>query len=459
MIGSPLAAVMLLGAVAAAPVDHTLLTECERVVVDAKGAVVAWSDSCRQIALTAAPDGGAMLAAVHDAEPVERSWERLGDDVVRFRARYQSGLEVSSELSLLGSGGINQRLRFGNRGGDALRDLQVTISLADVLLQTTQHNDTLASYVYGFSEGGALAPDQGHGPGLGIYIRHAAISLRPVQSEAFTHAVASEEGQSRGLTLSLQELSPGATAATELHARLVSSSTPAMRQAGLDSLMYRTVWAPLRPLSALIERAIVRGSRLVGSVGWTVVLFALLVRLLTFPLNRWSQNAQVTFNRAQAAMAPEIVEAKATLSGAAESERILAIYKAHGVSPLSGLKGSAALLVQLPILLAFFGVTTEADVFRDASFLWVTDLAAPDRLTDLGAHIPLLGSAVNALPLALGAVGWLASVRNPQAGRSGLWLNLAFTVLFYPFAAALVLYWVVVNVAQWLEVEVARFVD
>jgi YidC/Oxa1 family membrane protein insertase len=158
-------------------------------------------------------------------------------------------------------------------------------------------------------------------------------------------------------------------------------------------------------------------------------------------------------------MKPKIEQINKTLKGADKSEQILKTYKEFGISPLSGLKGSIGLFVQLPILIAVFAVTTESALFRDAPFLWATDLSLPDRTLALSFSIPGLGSYVNALPIILGIISVIAAfvhARSAASGpgsspRSGLLLALAFVVFFYSCAAALVLYWMVVNISQVFE--------
>ena len=150
-------------------------------------------------------------------------------------------------------------------------------------------------------------------------------------------------------------------------------------------------------------------------------------------------------------MAPLIADAKRMLTGAEQSQKILDIYKQFNVSPMSGLKGSVALMVQLPVLIAVFNVTSESALFYGAGFLWVDDLSLPDRLITIGYALPVLGAGVNLLPLLLGGLGWYAARSMDSATPSGLWLHALITVLFYSFAAAIVLYWLSINLIQVFE--------
>ncbi len=108
-------------------------------------------------------------------------------------------------------------------------------------------------------------------------------------------------------------------------------------------------------------------------------------------------------------MAPKINAINTTFQCAEMSERTLELYKEYRVSPFTGLKGSAALIVQLPLLIAFFSITTEFALFRDIPFLWHTDLSLPDQTFRLPFTIPGNGGYVVFMPIIFGLVSALAS--------------------------------------------------
>lgn len=231
-----------------------------------------------------------------------------------------------------------------------------------------------------------------------------------------------------------------------------------------SGLLYADMSGPIRILARLIERVMQLIATLVGNGGLAIIVFALLVRTVLLPVNLWSIRQQRLFAATQLQMKPKIEQINSTLKGSKKSEAILETYKSHGISPFSGLKGSVALFVQLPILIALFAVTTESALFRDASFLWISDLSLPDRAVSLPFSIPAFRNSINVLPILLGAVTVgsaliQAHFQKPGAAsslRSGLLLALIFVIFFYPCAAAIVLYWTVVNVSQIIESTMTR---
>ena len=93
-----------------------------------------------------------------------------------------------------------------------------------------------------------------------------------------------------------------------------------------------------------------------------------------------------------------------------------------------------------------------------ASFLWVSDLAVPDRLFSLGVNLPFFGGYFNLLPFVMAFVTVLSTYyasKDPAKNdlQYGALFSMAglFFVLFYTFPAAMVLYWTASNFFQLLQ--------
>jgi YidC/Oxa1 family membrane protein insertase len=232
-----------------------------------------------------------------------------------------------------------------------------------------------------------------------------------------------------------------------------------LRKGRFHVFLYADMLSPLRYLARTIERVLQYLTTVVGNPGTAMVLFAVLVRLMLMPLSFWSIRQQRRFASIQKQMKPEITHIEENLDGPEKNENILQTYKAYGISPFSGLKGSISLFIQIPILIAVFAVTTESALFHNVPFLWLSDLSLPDRILFLPFSIPGLGAYINLLPIILGVISVLAAFVQSRSGdggasaspRAGLILASIFVVFFYSCAAALVLYWIVANVSQIFE--------
>lgn len=194
-----------------------------------------------------------------------------------------------------------------------------------------------------------------------------------------------------------------------------------------------------------------------GNWGVAIVLVAILVRLATYPLARHALIAQKRFNEINDRLQPALRDIKSRFKGGEQSERILALYRQHHVSPMAGMKPLLIVMLQLPIFVALFQILEYAPDLHGASFLWIKDLSEPDRLFAWGFNVPWLGGYFCALPflLALSVVvaGGLApggqhdSRRKKRIWASGA-MALVFFVGFYPFPAGLMIYWITNNLLQ-----------
>ena len=128
---------------------------------------------------------------------------------------------------------------------------------------------------------------------------------------------------------------------------------------------------------------------------------------------------------------------------------VMALYKEHRISPLSG---CLPLLLQMPIFIALFQAISHFIELRGAKFLWIADLSLPDRLWRLPFSIPFIGEHLNVLPIVMAVLMYLQSKmsqssmatdqNNPTAKlMSGPTMSIVFGIMFYQFPAGLVLYW------------------
>jgi YidC/Oxa1 family membrane protein insertase len=86
---------------------------------------------------------------------------------------------------------------------------------------------------------------------------------------------------------------------------------------------------------------------------------------------------------------------------------MMKLYKEHKINPFSG---CLPVLVQLPVLIAFYRVLLNAIALRGASFLWIHDLSQPDTIAVVA------GLPINPLPLAMTAGTFFQQKLTPTGG-------------------------------------------
>ncbi len=184
-----------------------------------------------------------------------------------------------------------------------------------------------------------------------------------------------------------------------------------------------------------------------GNYGVAIVILSLGVTCLTAPFTmigfrsmRKLQALKPTLDKIMADHKDDPKRANAA---------VMALYKEHKVSPLSG---CLPLFVQMPVFIALFQAISHFTELRGQPFLWISDLSLPDRLFHLPYTMPVLGSEINLLPVLM-AITMAVQTKMSQASTatstgnstanmmSGPIMPIMFGVMFYHFPAGLVLYW------------------
>jgi YidC/Oxa1 family membrane protein insertase len=132
-----------------------------------------------------------------------------------------------------------------------------------------------------------------------------------------------------------------------------------------------------RPLLWLLKRTY----GWIGNWGVAILLVTLLIRILLFPLMHKSYSSMKKMQKLAPKMNAIKDKYKKAKSDAAQrqkmNEELMKLYQAEGYNPMSG---CFPILLQLPILVAFYNVLSRAIELRHAPFfLWITDLSAVDR--------------------------------------------------------------------------------
>jgi YidC/Oxa1 family membrane protein insertase len=200
---------------------------------------------------------------------------------------------------------------------------------------------------------------------------------------------------------------------------------------------------------------------LIGNWGVAIIVLSVLVRLALYPFARRALLSQKRYNEAYERLKPELQQIKRDYRGGEQSERILALYKSHELSPIAGVKPLLIVMLQLPIFIALFQILEHAAELKNAPFLWIGDLSRPDQIGHLGFSIPWMGNLLSVLPIVLAITVVLAGVVVPgdqkgtPAHRKRVWgstiMALAFLVIFYPFPAGLMIYWITNNILQFAQ--------
>ena len=175
-----------------------------------------------------------------------------------------------------------------------------------------------------------------------------------------------------------------------------------------------------------------------GSYGISIIICTILVRLVLLPLMIKQTKGSLNMQLVQ----PEIKKLKEKYSSKDQEtqkklqQETMKLFQQHNVNPLAG---CLPLVIQMPILIAFYHAIYRTHEIREHVFLWFK----------LGQHdpyyiLPILAAITTFISqkITMGASG----NANPQLAIMTYIMPIMILFLAVRFPAALALYWVVGNI-------------
>ena len=210
-------------------------------------------------------------------------------------------------------------------------------------------------------------------------------------------------------------------------------------------------WQWLSSVSWLVYSIMVMLYGLIPNYGVVVVLFAVLIKLVTYPL----MAKQLRSSKKMQEISPLMnqIKTKYKNNPALQQQKMAALFQENKINPLAG---CLPLLIQMPVLMSVFMVFRNTIAFRGESFfLWINDLSAADTLFSFS------GIPINVLPfLMAGSMYYtmkLSSASQPAGGDPAqeatqqmmkyMFPGMMF-FLFYSFPSGLNLYYLCFNIMQ-----------
>ena len=134
-------------------------------------------------------------------------------------------------------------------------------------------------------------------------------------------------------------------------------------------LAFTNPFAPLiDPIIAALKVVLIDLNAVTHSLGWSLIIFALVVKLVLWPLSQMQFKSMAEMQR----IAPQVKALQAKLKGDPQkmNQEVMALYKEHGVNPMAG---CLPLLIQLPILFSLYAAITDPSLerFKLEGWLWI----------------------------------------------------------------------------------------
>lgn len=205
----------------------------------------------------------------------------------------------------------------------------------------------------------------------------------------------------------------------------------------------------------------------ISSKGLVILLLTFLIKLALSPLSYKMLHSQAKMS----ALKPSLAGLKEKYKDDQQKQQMetMKVYREYGVNPLGG---CFPVVLQMPVWFALYRFFPASIEFRQASFLWATDLSSYDVFFYLPWDIPFFGGHVSMLTLL-----WAASTvaytyynmqntdmtsMNPALKYMQYFMPVMFLVFFNSYASGLTLYLLysnLLNIAQTLGAKKFIFDD
>jgi len=185
-------------------------------------------------------------------------------------------------------------------------------------------------------------------------------------------------------------------------------------------------------------------SRFIGSKGIVILILTLVIKLILYPLSYRMLYSQAKMG----ALKPRLANLREKYKDDSQKQQMetMKIYREFGVNPLGG---CLPMVLQMPIWFALYRFFPAAIEFRQASFLWATDLSSYDVFLQLPFEIPFYGAHVSLFTLlwAITTVIYtfynsqqMDMTANPAMKYMQYFMPIMFIFFFNNFASGLTCY-------------------
>lgn len=203
----------------------------------------------------------------------------------------------------------------------------------------------------------------------------------------------------------------------------------------------------LIPLELIFEIIFTVAYKITHSNGVAIIILSIVVSTVVLPLYNRAERLEQEQREKEKQLSHWVDHIKRNFTGDEKYMMLDAYYRENNYNPLSALKSTISILLQIPFFMAAYDLlgVRASTRFSGTAFLFFENLGAPDRLIAFG------DVTINVLPFVMALVNIIScyfytkGLPFKTAVRSYI-LAIVFLVLLYNSPSALLIYWTMNNV-------------
>ena len=194
--------------------------------------------------------------------------------------------------------------------------------------------------------------------------------------------------------------------------------------------------------------------KMIGNMGWAILVFAALLRLVMFPVANKSYESMSKMKKVQPKI--QAIQEAYKNDKIRLQQEMMELYKKEKINPASG---CLPMFIQIPVFFSLYKVLNIAIEIRHAEFIgWIKDLSAPDPMTlsyMTGIGVPSFFD-LGVWPMLMGLTMYLQQKMSPKPANKDQARMFALMPIFFMFmlghfASGLVIYWTLSNVLSIIQ--------
>jgi YidC/Oxa1 family membrane protein insertase len=296
-----------------------------------------------------------------------------------------------------------------------------------------------------FSKAGVVKKEAGQADWIGLSSRYFLLVMIP---QGFTgtgviHDNREHSGFRPGMYVRLNEIRAGQTVENNFTVYLGERDKEKLGEVSASIVEAADVSKWIEPIRYFVIWCLLGIDRLIGNLGWSLVIFSLLTKLVFMPLTVKSTESMKRMQQ----LTPKLNELKAKHKDKPDvlQKEMMKLYRENKVNPMGG---CLPILLQMPFFFALYSALINSfDLWQAPFVLWIKDLSMPDTVFSLS------GFDLNILPIIMTASTFfqqkLTTVEMGQQQKIMMMvMPLVLIFIFWTMPSGLVLYWTLQNLFQ-----------
>lgn len=305
-----------------------------------------------------------------------------------------------------------------------------------------------------FSKAGDVKKEAGKVDYTGIMSRYFLLIMIPEQFNG-TEMIfdnRADKGFRTGMSVDMAEITPGKELVKSFKIYLGEKDKTMLKSVDSRIVAASDVSTIIEPIRYFVVWCLMGINKLFGNVGWSLVAFSILAKVVFMPLT----NKSTASMKKMQELTPQVTKIKEKYKDKPDvlQKETMKLYKDNKVNPLGG---CLPLILQMPFFFGLYSALINSiDLWNVPFIFWIKDLSMPDTV------FAISGFNINILPLLMTVSTiiqqkqTMVDTGNQQQKIMMYMMPFILLFVFWTMPSGLVIFWFLQNLFQIVNQEVVN---